>query len=147
MGKPPAALVLCFEPLALRVQSCTVPKVVQHIGEEPGSDSGLAFADIRLKKPQAKVESLWTGTGAPKGKWDQIKATSGKFSNFQWAQLSVGWVWVGWELSWLRLVILEPKMCFTAITEHLVPNKCGHAAWKCLMNWYINLGSMTHFHP
>lgn len=58
MGKPPAALVLCCEPLALCVKSCMMPKVVQHIEEKPGADSGLAFADTKLKKPQAKVESL-----------------------------------------------------------------------------------------
>lgn len=90
MGKPPAALVLCCEPLDLRVKSCTMPEVVQHIGEKPGSDSGLVFADIKQKNPQDKVESLWTDTGAPEKKWDQIKTTSGKLSNFQWPQLGMG---------------------------------------------------------
>lgn len=36
MGKPPAALVLCWEPLALCVKSCMMPKVVQHMGESQG---------------------------------------------------------------------------------------------------------------
>lgn len=119
----------CCKRLALCMKSCTMPNTAQHIRERTGSESGLICTDTKLKKTQAGVESLRTGTGAPGRKWGWIKTASRTLSHVQWAQ-QCGLGLCELELRWLGLLTQEHKRFFTAIGWCFFSNKYRHSAWN-----------------